>query len=392
MGLGKGKQVMLALSVATMFAGCGGRQEDGVLGDLRLESDSIIVGDLDWKDIGDLADGTEVKTRARAIVDLSLPALGSRCTGFLINEDTVLTNQHCIPAASYSRGVTARFLHQKGVDKAQQQVFDCSTFIGNDEALDFALLKCAGRPGDTYGAVELTDRQAVVGNAVHVIQQNCDYYTQSSCDWNKKVAHGKITEVADEYTHDADTLGGSSGSPVFASSDNKVIALHHAGYGNDGRGRGVENYAVPMSKIVPFLKSRFPSVKLGLVAQPPVTPGEKFGPNDTFDQAAALSASQFGQQLSEEISSATDKDYYKVTLSKRSRLVVSVAFWHRLGDLDLSLQDSAQKVLAKSQGTVDSEKTDLVLPAGTYIFQVYGYKGAKTKYNFRVSVLEASGV
>ncbi len=385
-GMGKGLKVMLALSVASLLTGCGGRQESGALDHLQVSEDSIIVGDLDWKDITDIS-SAELKLKARPVADLDLPVLGSRCTGFLINEDTILTNQHCIPTSSYARGVTAKFQHEKGVDKSQHKVFDCSTFIGNDENLDFALLKCQGRPCDQFGAVELSDRKADEGNAVFVVQQNCDYYLQSGCDWSKKISYGKITEVSDEYTHNADTLGGSSGSPVFSVTDNKVIALHHAGIGNDGRGRGVENYAVPMAKILPFLRSKFPSLKLGVSSQP----SEKFGPNDTF--ASAQPIDQYvGQQLSEEISSASDKDFYKVTLAKRSRLVVGLGFWHSQGDLDLTLQDPLQKVLSRSLGTKDSEKIDLVLPAGTYIFQVYGHRGAKNKYNFRVSVLEADGV
>lgn len=245
--------LLLALSIVIIVSSCGQQNQNGdeVLGS------SIIVGDLDWKEVTSLSSTHPIRVNSKAVADIDLPVMGSRCTGFMITEDILMTNQHCIPSSSYARGVTARFNHELNVQKSDIEEFDCSTFIGNNEELDFALLKCSGSPGRKYGVVSLSADAERVGASVYVIQQNCDYYSKSDCDWTKKYSLGSITKVADEYSHNADTLGGSSGSPVFSNSSNKVVALHHAGYGNNGMGRGYENYAVPMSKILPVLKTRF---------------------------------------------------------------------------------------------------------------------------------------
>src|SRR6185436_6639436 len=108
---------------------------------------------------------------------LSIPAEQSRCTAFLITPNVIMTNRHCIPQASAASGATAYFRYEAGGDLNFAEGVDCSTFVGNDQDLDYALLQCAGRPGDTYGVVGLSDAGAARGSSIYVVQQNCDYFT-----------------------------------------------------------------------------------------------------------------------------------------------------------------------------------------------------------------------
>lgn len=361
--------ILLFLVISLLLSACG-RQAS--IGDDTVSS-SIIVGDLDWKEVTSLSASSPIRQNSGAIADLDLPAMGSRCTGFMITEDILMTNQHCIPAASYARGVTAQFKHEAGVKKADMESFDCSTFIGNHSELDFALLKCQGSPGAKYGFVQLSDKVATKNLPIYVIQQNCDYYSVADCDWTKKYSVGSLLKIEAEYTHNADTLGGSSGSPVFSGSDNQVIGLHHAGYGNNGMGRGYENYAVPMYKIVPVLKSQF-----GLFAS---TGGSSGGSRKFLDggksQASALSLNAGSFDAEIEDSSA---DYFKVSLTKTTAVKVSIKFSHASGDLDLVVTNSQSQKIKVSEGTTDSESVSLTLSKGTYYIKVYGYAGATGKY------------
>src|SRR5690606_9835311 len=136
---------------------------------------------------------------------------------------------------------------------------------GNDEELDFALLRCEGSPGAQYGTVNLARSAAAAGSDIYVIHQNCDYYNEQDCDPTKKISRGKLVKIRSEdgeYAHNADTLGGSSGSPMFGPN-HEVIAIHHAGAGGWFNGRGYENYAVPMHKIVAKINSKFAGVLTG---------------------------------------------------------------------------------------------------------------------------------
>lgn len=363
------------LFLLALVVSCGAKKEAGSVP--QLSQGQIIVGGLDWVEIGDLVESSRIKEWSLPVADIDLPVMGSRCTGFLISEDILMTNQHCIPAASYARGLTVTFDHVKGVSSSQQERFDCSEFIGNDETLDYALLRCSGSPGTVYGFVSLDAGAYSAGQQITVIQQNCDYYSTRNCDWTKKYSQGQITAVANEYTHNADTLGGSSGSPVFDSSSGRVLAIHHAGLGNNGAGRGIENYAVPMSKIVAHIKSRFPAVFGGADSgEDRVDPA---GAGD--DKASALVLSKNKVTLSERVGVAGDKDYFKVKLAANESAVVSVSFSHAAGDLDLKVYSASGSVVAKSEGTTGQERVEFK-GSGTFYILVYGYRDAVADYEF----------
>ncbi|MBL6989503.1 MAG: trypsin-like peptidase domain-containing protein [Bacteriovoracaceae bacterium] len=253
--------ILLAMIMSLQF-GCGkqGVAVDGSVPTAQLSK--VIIDSLNWMEVVDFDSDHVISKNASPVADLQIPATGGRCTGFMITPTVLMTNEHCVPRLSYARGLTATFGHHLGASSYDQETFDCSTLIGVSRKLDFALLSCVGAPGDKYGVVELTSRKATKGEVVYVIQQNCDYYENRSCDWTKKVAAGYMAPAEGELAHNADTLAGSSGSPLFSTKDHKVIGIHHMGLGNNGYGRGRVNTAVPMEKIVPVIIANFPDWEL----------------------------------------------------------------------------------------------------------------------------------
>lgn len=363
------KSSVLFLSLSLMFS-CGKR--DSSAGDgFSVTQGSIIVGSLDWYEVTELK-SSSIRAASRSVAHVDLPVMGSRCTGFLISEDVLMTNQHCIPSEMHSKGVTVSFNLEYGTKLGSEERFDCSEFIGNNQELDFALLKCKGQPGKKYGHVQLSEGSVLEGDQVYVVQQNCDYYTDRNCLYTKKVSHGDVLETSNEITHNADTLGGSSGSPVFSETSHKVVAIHHAGYGNNGAGRGVENYAVPMSKIVPFIKSNFPQVFGGSSSTKPN--------NDTPAGATSLALNKV---MNGSISSTTDVDYFKVTLDKAQEIEIKLEI-SSSADLDLYVYSEGEKLLAKSESTRSQEVISGKASAGTYLVLVKGYRGAKSSYKLSV--------
>lgn len=375
------KKTLLLTFTLLIVISCG-KSDETQSSDPTLFDSQIIIGSTDWKEISDLSTTHSIRKASSPVADVTLAMAQSRCTGFLISEDVLMTNEHCIPSASDAVGVTASFRHLKGVGESSWETYDCSTFLMNNVEHDFALLKCSGSPGSKFGFVTIDSSEKSADQSIYIVQQNCDYYLDRGCDWTKKYSTGSITEVSDEYTHNADTLGGSSGSPMFDSSTHKVVGLHHAGYGNNGMGRGYENYAVKMSEIVPVINSRFPD----LFSSNDV-PGEVDVTENNNSIAKAFKLSGDNQSLQGlSVDSSSDLDYYSIEASSGDKVSVSVNFSHSRGDLDIYVVSSSGKVLSKSETSTDNEKFSFESSGEKVYFVVFGYQGAVNSYSLNVSV------
>ena len=366
---------ILTLVTLISLASCGSKDRDQHK--LEHQKSGVIVGTVDWKDITKIRSTHLKRIKSRAVGNIKLPSMGSRCTGFLVTSDILMTNQHCIPSARHAKNVTVIFNHEEGVSEEDRREYICDEFIGNNYKLDFALLRCEGNPGDRYGVITLDPSTPSVGDSVYVIQQNCDYYLDRGCDPTKKIAEGSLTEVSTELTHDADTLGGSSGSPLFSKA-HKVIAIHHAGRGNSGLGRGLENYAVPMSRIVPYLLEEYPNIEFRVSGSQSGGTADIFEPNDSKEEATRIRNLPFkksGLKISK-----NDKDIFKFVIAEKKLVTIKIEFTHSKGDLDLYLYRSSNSLIKKSAGVSSSELIKKTIVAGTYFVKVKGYKGAVGKY------------
>jgi V8-like Glu-specific endopeptidase len=376
--------------LTTLLISCGKQDQTSGNG-VEVFDSQIIIGDVDWREISSLSSTTKIRKASSPVADVKLPVMGSRCTGFLISEDVLMTNEHCIPTEDHAAGVTASFRHLKGVSEENWETYNCSTFIMNNAQYDFALLKCSGAPGRKFGFVKLDASAKRVGTPIYVVQQNCDYYSDRGCDWTKKYSKGKIVKVEDEYVHNADTLGGSSGSPMFDYQTHKVVGLHHAGYGNNGMGRGYENYSVPMKNIVPIINSRFPGLIGGSSSSNPgnSTPSDKTEPNNSVSKAYKLSGKT--QTLSNvAITDSKDLDFYSVKAKSGAKVKIKTEFKHSSGDLDVYRVDSKGAVLQKVESSNDNEELTFTSNGSTAYFVVFGYKGAKNAYKLKVTVTGGS--
>lgn len=377
---------LVAFVFSFSFVGC--VQEHGASDlDTLARSDekgAVIVGSVNWQETVTLPEGSAERQNAMAVAYLSIPSEGTRCTGFLITPDVIMTNQHCIPRASSANGVRAYFHREAGSTVSDSGVA-CDTFLGNDATLDFALLQCAGTPGDTFGVVGLASTSLAKDAQIYVIHQNCDYYTSPSCDPTKKYSPGKITLTGGEFGHDADTLGGSSGSPLFSRTSHAVVGLHHVGLSNDGNGRGSENRAVRMSNILSAFAQRYPGLVLGARA-PAGEPaqseptqagsdGDMYEPNDAFQGAVQV---QVPFASVDARIDASDVDHFAFVGG--ASLTITMTFSHAAGDLDIYVYDAAGVEVAKSIGTTDVESVTRAFGAGMFTVRVLGYQGATGGY------------
>jgi hypothetical protein len=221
---------------------------------LASTESTVIVGSLNWSSSTTLSGTTA--TRAKAVGYLSIPAVGSRCTAWLVSNDVVITNNHCISSSSQAVGARVSFNYVDGVASTSRVYYDCSTFIKTWSAEDMTALRCKAvnglLPGQAQGFLRVSATNAATNASIYVLHQNCDYYTSSGCSPTKKYSPGVIKNAnysSTDASYDADTLGGSSGSPVLSSSTHEVVALHHYGFGGDSMGRGTHNSGVRASLV-----------------------------------------------------------------------------------------------------------------------------------------------
>jgi V8-like Glu-specific endopeptidase len=180
------------------------------------------------------------------------------CTGFLIDEDRMVTNEHCINRAEVCRTAVAVFEYEhaeNGRLNAGRQ-FRCAQFIAADHALDVALIRLTNKPGLVYGHLKLNGRPLVLGEQAYMIQHPAGEPKQISrkgCSVTTAAAPGNGLDT--DFGHKCDTLGGSSGSPVLGA-DFTVVGLHHFGFDDaDVRWRA-ENRAVRMPQIISWVQSK----------------------------------------------------------------------------------------------------------------------------------------
>ncbi|MFE8598357.1 trypsin-like serine peptidase [Archangium violaceum] len=243
------------------LTGCGVAElpEDVPNADAASVESPVIVGSVNWTEATALGSTSTERTRSKAVGYLSIPAVGSRCTAWLVANDKIVTNNHCVGSAADAVGARVSFNYENGVASASRIWYDCSTFVRTWTAEDMTVLTCKALngtlPGAVYGKLTVASANAANSSAMYVLHQNCDYNATPSCVPNKKYSPGSVLNTnvtSNELSYNADTLGGSSGSPVLAGTGaanaHLVIGLHHVGVGSNystsASNRGVEATAI----------------------------------------------------------------------------------------------------------------------------------------------------
>ncbi len=176
------------------------------------------------------------------------------CTGFLISNDGhFLTNEHCVNNAADAGNLQMYFNYQNtncgGNTLASFDAYTVGTFFEANHSYDYALMTLSGRPQFDYGYLKLNSRDPILNEVVYIPQHPQGLPKQYHDENVVDIVTDGYTSNSD-FGYRVDTEQGSSGSPVIAMSDHKVIGLHHwGGCQND------DNQGVLMKKIVPLISS-----------------------------------------------------------------------------------------------------------------------------------------
>ena len=236
-------------------------------------------------------EATEMYNTSRAVCRLLING-NIACTGWLLgSEGHVMTNEHCIESQTEADNTDFEFMAE-GANCAA----DCSSWLacpGTVEAssgtlvrvdydYDYALVLLPTNVSGTYGYLQLRDTQPEVGERIYVPQHANAWGKQlavnSDVDGPYAVIHSldqaPCHGVGFDIGYQADTDGGSSGSPVIGYSDNLVVALHHCGT--------CPNRGVPVTSIITDLGVDLP---LDAVAggTPPAEYCNGYGKNQNYE-------------------------------------------------------------------------------------------------------------
>lgn len=227
---------------------------------------------------------------AQAVGRVERPSGRALGTGFLIGPDLMLTNFHVLKTKEMLTSAVVRFDYLVGTDgavtKGREFAFQPDFYVSSpDTELDFALVRLKGEPladrkmdpgdedlgymellrrGKHRGYLLLAPREIVERERVNIIQHPNGNPQKVVLTQNYVLADMTNTRV--HYL--ADTLPGSSGSPVL-NHKWEVIALHHSGgahppqkASNDLQKllKGVYkfNEGIPMRAILPKIERYLP--------------------------------------------------------------------------------------------------------------------------------------
>lgn len=338
---------------------------------IRASISDVIVGNLDWSNFDKITDPLILKNAKKVGYITTASKRNSRCTAFLISPDHVISNWHCF--SSKDLAVNSQFYPEfysgeNPKDYLSTPHFTCDELVLSERLLDFAILKCKGSPGNTYGYFDLRAPETTPSKNVYAIHQNCDFFRgDRQCAPTKKYSPGQLMNLPLEDVDDvsqsldlfytSDTLGGSSGGAVFSADTHQLLALHHRGHGGDAFGRGSSNSGVPISAIVKYLSIFETELYQQLVASPLdfFDLDLKFlGITSSIERAVPLLSDLTFTSHLEKKDSFT---FFKIHLDQSFQLMINIA--SQSSELKMNLMDSdLNEIVDTSELSMEQELSE----------------------------------
>jgi V8-like Glu-specific endopeptidase len=169
--------------------------------------------------------------KARSVCLVKIGNTGAVGTGFLIDKDVLITNNHVLNDEDIAGTSKLLFNYEDNLDGLSLQpvefTLDPDAYFKTSTALDFTAVKVkpndSGTANSQFGKLELRKTITNKEEFVNIIQHPAGQKKQIG------LYHNTVTQIGEKtLQYLTDTLPGASGSPVF-NTNWEVVALHHAG-------------------------------------------------------------------------------------------------------------------------------------------------------------------
>lgn len=217
------------------------------------------------------------------------PSSALFCSGSNVSPaNYLLTNAHCITSQGGcdSSEFVFKYYRQScggGATTPDWQGYRCdeivaqSPFVSCDQGLgdlDYTLASVIGNPSALFGYVQPDPVRLTDGEAIYIVQHPAGR--------PHEIAHGSGADVDVDgtvlrYYDTLDTEGGSSGSPIYRESNDKLVGLHHCG---GCESPGVGNRGMLMADIYPEIQGFLCSSAVDLEALAPTGVAQVHGDGD----------------------------------------------------------------------------------------------------------------
>ena len=198
-----------------------------------------VCGTQDYRDAKCYDPSTEYEKGKAAVMEFI--GCCSSCTAVKVSDSgQFMTNNHCASTQSGVQSIELRFNYQRpncgGGTASYTGSVTGASLLRTDALLDYTLFTVAGDAG-SIPCAELENRLPAVGERIYIPGHPGGGPKQLSIDSDQD-AGGKCkvgaapcagNDATSDVCYQCDTAGGSSGSPVFSGTTNKVVALHHFG-------------------------------------------------------------------------------------------------------------------------------------------------------------------
>lgn len=192
-----------------------------------------------------------------------------RCSMWLVSDNLLFTNNHCISSEELCRVSSVRFNEESG---GAVDAFPCKRLVLTDEALDFSIVEVEGSPGIKYGHMMLTARGPDKGGQYYIIGHPAGHgdVTPSShvslkmvsgpCSARPRyIPKFNIDLARLLQQHEFDLTGNANNSvfslscPLFGGSSGSAVVDERfkvSGILNRGNGFGSDSFGVSMADII----------------------------------------------------------------------------------------------------------------------------------------------
>jgi len=209
-------------------------RSDLPLPESKIHLEKLMDESDNFEDIAGFSQGNRYRQIANPVgrldllIDLGGQQVTSTCTAWVISPSLIMTNYHCVPGHEGTIMAAQLVMNYLTTGQPQNEIdfYEVATVpIEANPDLDYAVVEVAGDPTARYGQVDIDARDPADGEELFIIHHPMGKpkkITRRNC------RNARIAEDGD-FHHYCDTLGGSSGSPIFSDNDLSLVGLHYAG-------------------------------------------------------------------------------------------------------------------------------------------------------------------